>query len=121
MMSDDELRSRMAGLADTTAIDMVTLEQVEARSRRRALQQRSATVLVAFGLVVGGAIGGTVGALCLFAALCFCLQANKSKRPAQRPVSAARPVSTAQVPVVTGSAYPAPYPHVAMGLPVRDP
>ena len=57
MMSDDELRSRMAGLADTTAIDTVTLEQVEARSRRRALQQRSATVLVAFGLVVGGAIG----------------------------------------------------------------
>ena len=31
MMSDDELRSRMAGLADTTAIDTVTLEQVEAR------------------------------------------------------------------------------------------
>ena len=31
MMSDDELRSRMAGLADTTAIDTVTLEQVETR------------------------------------------------------------------------------------------
>lgn len=57
MMNDDELRSRMAGLADTTAIDTVTLEQVEARSRRRTLQQRSATVLVAFALVVGGAIG----------------------------------------------------------------
>lgn len=57
MMNDDELRSRMAGLADTTAIDTVTLEQVEARSRRRTLRQRSATVLAAFALVVGGAIG----------------------------------------------------------------
>ncbi|MEL0284610.1 MAG: hypothetical protein VW964_08575, partial [Ilumatobacter sp.] len=56
-MNDDELRSRMAGLADTTAIDTVTLEQVEARSRRRTLRQRSATVLAAFALVVGGAIG----------------------------------------------------------------
>ena len=56
-MNDDELRSRMAGLADTTAIDTVTLEQVETRSRRRPLRQRSATVLAAFALVVGGAIG----------------------------------------------------------------
>ena len=52
MMNDDELRSRMARLADTTAIDTVTLEQVEARSRRRTLRQRSATVLAAFALSV---------------------------------------------------------------------
>ncbi|MEO0494401.1 MAG: hypothetical protein AAF081_13415 [Actinomycetota bacterium] len=56
-MNDDELRSRMSGLADTTAIDTVTLEQVEARSRRRTLQQRGLTVLAAFALVVGGTIG----------------------------------------------------------------
>ncbi|MEM8705770.1 MAG: hypothetical protein AAGE98_04890 [Actinomycetota bacterium] len=57
MMNDDELRSRMSGLADQAQLDTVTLEQVHARSRRRTLQQRGVTVLAAFALVVGGAVG----------------------------------------------------------------
>ena len=57
MINDDELKARMSGLADTTEIDTITLDDVKARSRRRTLQQRGVAVFAAFALVVGGAVG----------------------------------------------------------------
>ncbi len=59
MMSDDELRSELSGLADNAEIATVSLESVQARGRRRTLYQRGGMVLAAFALVVGGTIAVT--------------------------------------------------------------
>ena len=59
MMSDDELRAELNSLADQVEVTTVTLDQVQARGRRRALYQRGAVVMAAFALVVGGTVAVT--------------------------------------------------------------
>ena len=62
MMSDDELRTELNGLADQAEISTVSLDEVQARGRRRTLYQRGAVVLAAFALVVGGTYAVTSSA-----------------------------------------------------------
>ncbi|MEM9466604.1 MAG: hypothetical protein AAGA90_14625 [Actinomycetota bacterium] len=58
-MSDDELRSELNHLADRVEVSPVTLDQVQARGRRRTRYQRGAVLVAAFALVVGGTVAVT--------------------------------------------------------------